>query len=223
MRILVCDDEKDLNNIVSKTLRGQGHNVDSVFDGQDAYDYIKLGDYDVVILDIMMPLIDGLTVLRRIREEENHVPVLLLTAKDSIDDKVIGLDSGANDYLTKPFSLDELSARIRVLGRKNTGNSTNIFTVSDLSVDVSSHRVQRGGKEIILTPKEYALLEILIRNKGKIVTRTQIENNLWDIEFDGDPNAVLVYVRYLRRKIDDDYDVKLIHTVRGSGYILKES
>lgn len=222
MRILICDDEKDLNNIIAKTLKVQGHSVDSVYNGQDAYDYIVCGEYDAVVLDIMMPVMDGLTVLRRLRQQGNLTPVLLLTAKDTVSDKVTGLDSGANDYLVKPFSLEELSARLRVFGRKTTSNPTCVFTAGDLSVDTSSHIVTRAGKEISLSPKEYALLEYLIRNKGRVVSRQQIENNLWNLDFEGDPGAVLVYIRYLRRKIDDDFEVKLIHTVRGSGYILRD-
>ena len=200
----------------------QGHSVDSVFNGLDALEYIRAGDYDAVILDIMMPGMDGLTVLRTMRRENNLTAVLMLTAKDSISDRVTGLDSGANDYLIKPFSLEELSARIRVLGRKASANPDCIYTVGDLSVNTSSRVVRRGDKDISLTPKEFALLEYLVKNKGKVVSHAQIENNLWNFDFEGDPGAVIVYIRYLRRKIDDDFDVKLIHTVRGSGYVIKE-
>ncbi|MBR3838889.1 MAG: response regulator transcription factor [Clostridia bacterium] len=222
MRILIADDERDLNNIVSKNLKMQGHSVDSVFNGLDALEYIRAGDYDAVILDIMMPGMDGLTVLRTMRRENNLTAVLMLTAKDSISDRVTGLDSGANDYLIKPFSLEELSARIRVLGRKASANPDCIYTVGDLSVNTSSRVVRRGDKDISLTPKEFALLEYLVKNKGKVVSHAQIENNLWNFDFEGDPGAVIVYIRYLRRKIDDGFDVKLIHTVRGSGYVIKE-
>ena len=222
MRILIADDERDLNNIISKNLKMQGHSVDSVFNGLDALEYIRAGDYDAVILDIMMPGMDGLTVLRTMRRENNLTAVLMLTAKDSISDRVTGLDSGANDYLIKPFSLEELSARIRVLGRKASANPDCIYTVGDLSVNTSSRVVRRGDKDISLTPKEFALLEYLVKNKGKVVSHAQIENNLWNFDFEGDPGAVIVYIRYLRRKIDDDFDVKLIHTVRGSGYVIKE-
>lgn len=222
MRILIADDERDLNNIISKNLKMQGHSVDSVFNGLDALEYIRAGDYDAVILDIMMPGMDGLTVLRTMRRENNLTAVLMLTAKDSISDRVTGLDSGANDYLIKPFSLEELSARIRVLGRKASANPDCIYTVGDLSVNTSSRAVRRGDKDISLTPKEFALLEYLVKNKGKVVSHAQIENNLWNFDFEGDPGAVIVYIRYLRRKIDDGFDVKLIHTVRGSGYVIKE-
>lgn len=222
MRILIADDERDLNNIISKNLKMQGHSVDSVFNGLDALEYIRAGDYDAVILDIMMPGMDGLTVLRTMRRENNLTAVLMLTAKDSISDRVTGLDSGANDYLIKPFSLEELSARIRVLGRKASANPDCIYTVGDLSVNTSSRVVRRGDKDISLTPKEFALLEYLVKNKGKVVSHAQIENNLWNFDFEGDPGAVIVYIRYLRRKIDDGFDVKLIHTVRGSGYVIKE-
>ena len=222
MRILIADDERDLNNIISKNLKMQGHSVDSVFNGLDALEYIRAGEYDAVILDNMMPGMDGLTVLRTMRRENNLTAVLMLTAKDSISDRVTGLDSGANDYLIKPFSLEELSARIRVLGRKASANPDCIYTVGDLSVNTSSRVVRRGDKDISLTPKEFALLEYLVKNKGKVVSHAQIENNLWNFDFEGDPGAVIVYIRYLRRKIDDGFDVKLIHTVRGSGYVIKE-
>lgn len=222
MRILIADDEKDLNNIIAKTLKSQGHSVDSVFNGLDALEYIRAGEYDAVILDIMMPEMDGLTVLRTLRKQNDLTPVLMLTAKDAVSDRVTGLDSGANDYLIKPFSLEELSARIRVLGRKASANPDCIYTVGDLTVNTSSRVVKRGGKEISLSPKEFALLEYLVKNKGKVVSHSQIENNLWNFDFEGDPGAVIVYIRYLRRKIDDEFDVKLIHTVRGSGYVIKE-
>ena len=176
MRILIADDERDLNNIISKNLKMQGHSVDSVFNGLDALEYIRAGDYDAVILDIMMPGMDGLTVLRTMRRENNLTAVLMLTAKDSISDRVTGLDSGANDYLIKPFSLEELSARIRVLGRKASANPDCIYTVGDLSVNTSSRVVRRGDKDISLTPKEFALLEYLVKNKGKVVSHAHISS-----------------------------------------------
>lgn len=222
MRILIADDEKDMNNIIAKTLKGQGHSVDSVYNGLDALEYIRAGEYDAVVLDIMMPGMDGLSVLRKIRQAGNLTPVLMLTAKDTINDRVTGLDSGANDYLVKPFSLEELSARLRVLGRKASANPDCIYKVGDLEVNTSSRMVKRAGRDISLSPKEFALLEYLVKNKGKVVSHAQIENNLWNFDFEGDTGAVVVYIRYLRRKIDDDFDVKLIHTVRGSGYVIKE-
>ena len=171
----------------------------------------------------MLPKIDGLEVLRRMRLKGDMTPVLLLTAKDSVSDKVKGLDGGANDYLVKPFSFEELTARIRAMMRKNFGVSSNIITVADLSVDLSAHRVSRGGDEIVLSSKEFALLEYLICNKGVVLSREKIENHIWNYDYEGGTNVVDVYISYLRRKIDDGRNIKLIHTVRGSGYVLREN
>ena len=222
MRLLVVEDQKDLNKIITKHLTAEGYSVDSCFDGEEALDYIDMADYDGIILDIMMPKMDGLAVLRQMRAEGNDTPVLFLTARDAVEDRVEGLDTGASDYLIKPFAFEELLARMRAMTRKASGIQSSTFTAADLVMDTAAHTVSRGGRDITLSAKEFALLEYLLRNKGKVLSRTMIENNLWNFDYAGGTNAVDVYIRYLRKKIDDDFEQKLIHTVRGSGYILKE-
>lgn len=222
MRLLVVEDERDLNRVISKRLEVEGYSVDRCFDGEEALDYILAGEFDAIIMDIMMPKMNGLDVLKAMRDKNNITPVLLLTAKDSIDDRVAGLDAGAEDYLVKPFAFDELLARIRVMTRKNVGSSTNIFTVADLVMDIKSRIVTRRGDEITLSAKEYDILEYMLMNKGIVLSREKIENHVWNFDYSGGTNVVDVYIRYLRKKIDDPYDIKLIHTVRGVGYVLKE-
>lgn len=222
MRILIAEDQKDLNKIINKRLVAAGYSVDSCFDGEEALDYMDAAQYDCLILDIMMPKKDGLAVLNELRGRGDTTPVLFLTARDAIDDKVKGLDLGADDYLIKPFAFEELLARIRVLTRKKAGNVSNTYEAADLVLDAAAHTVKRGGKDISLSAKEFALLEYLLHNKGKVLSRTMIENSLWNFDYAGGTNAVDVYIRYLRKKIDDDFEAKLIHTVRGSGYILKD-
>ena len=221
MRILVAEDERDLNEILCKKLRSEDYCVDGCFDGEEALDYLASVDYDAVILDIMMPKRSGLEVVEQLRRQGNQTPVLFLTARDSIDDRVTGLDAGADDYLVKPFAFDELLARLRVMTRKRGGERSNLFTIDDLTLDIRRNRVERGGAELKLSAKEYALLEYLIRNKGVVLSRIQIEENIWGFDYEGSSNIVDVYIRYLRRKIDKDHPVKLIHTIRGSGYVLK--
>ena len=221
MRILVAEDERDLNEILCKKLRSEDYCVDGCFDGEEALYYLGSVDYDAVILDIMMPKRSGLEVVEQLRRQGNQTPVLFLTARDSIDDRVTGLDAGADDYLVKPFAFDELLARLRVMTRKRGGERSNLFTIDDLTLDIRSKRVERGGAELKLSAKEYALLEYLIRNKGVVLSRIQIEENIWGFDYEGSSNIVDVYIRYLRRKIDKDHPVKLIHTIRGSGYVLK--
>ena len=223
MRILIAEDQKDLNRIITKRLSAEGYYVDSCFDGEEALSYIEMAEYDGIILDIMMPKRDGLSVLHSLRKKGIGTPVLFLTARDAVEDRVLGLDSGADDYLVKPFAFDELIARIRAMTRKSAGNSSNIFSVADLVMDTASHTVTRGGKEIALSAKEFSLLEYLLRNKGHVLSRTMIENNLWNFGYSGGTNAVDVYIRYLRKKVDDGFEPKLIHTVRGCGYVLKEN
>ncbi|MDY4747680.1 MAG: response regulator transcription factor [Candidatus Fimisoma sp.] len=223
MRILIAEDQKDLNRIITKRLSAEGYYVDSCFDGEEALSYIEMAEYDGIILDIMMPKRDGLSVLHSLREKGIGTPVLFLTARDTVEDRVLGLDSGADDYLVKPFAFDELIARIRAMTRKSAGNSSNIFSVADLVMDTASHTVTRGGREIALSAKEFSLLEYLLRNKGHVLSRTMIENNLWNFDYSGGTNAVDVYIRYLRKKVDDGFEPKLIHTVRGCGYVLKEN
>lgn len=222
MRILVVEDEQDLNRILSKTLMAEGMSVDSCFDGEEAAEYIRGAEYDAVVMDITMPKKDGLTVVREMRDAGNSTPVLFLSARDTVCDRVAGLDSGADDYLVKPFSYDELLARIRVLTRKYTGNKTNVYTLADLTVNTESRSAVRGGKDLGLSSKEYALLEYLIRNKGVVLSRESIENNIWNYDYAGGTNVVDVYMSYLRKKVDGGFDQKLIHTVWGAGWVLRE-
>lgn len=222
MRILVVEDELSLQAITIKRLEQEGYSVDSCGDGQEAQDYIQLGGYDCIILDIMLPKKDGLSVLREMRDEGDLTPVLLLTAKDSIHDRVTGLDAGADDYLIKPFSFDELSARVRSLFRRQGESKSVVFEIADLSMDTIAHSVKRGDKNIDLTAKEYSMLEYFLRNPRRVLTRSQIIEHIWNFDFDCDSNIVDVYIRYLRRKIDNDFEKKLLHTVRGIGYVLRE-
>ncbi len=222
MRILVVEDEPDLNQILAVKLQSEGYVTDSCLDGADALFYLDSAEYDAVILDIMLPKVDGLEVLRRLRAKQNRTPVLLLTARDAVSDRVKGLDSGADDYLVKPFAFEELMARIRVMTRKTAGSATNVYTAADLRVDCGSRTVTRGGKSIPLSSKEFAILEYLIRNKGKVLSRERIENHIWNFDYAGGSNVIDVYIRYLRKKIDDGYPNRLLHTVRGAGYVLRE-
>lgn len=222
MRILFAEDERDLNHIITKKLTSQGYSVDSVYDGEEAIDILSYTDYDAVILDIMMPKADGFAVLRALRSKGKNTPVLFLTARDSVQDRVAGLDSGANDYLVKPFSVEELLARIRAMTRTAFGGSDSLLSVGDLTMDTAAKVVKRGGKEIPLSAKEYALLEYLMHNAGIVLSREKIENHIWNFDYEGGTNVVDVYIRYLRKKIDEGYDKKLIHTVRGRGYVLRE-
>lgn len=221
MRILIAEDEKDLNEILSARLRQEHYSVDSCFNGEDALYYAAGADYDAIILDIMMPVIDGLSVLIKLRSNGNHVPVLLLTAKDSIEDRVLGLDAGANDYLVKPFAFEELLARIRVLLRKPASTPKTCYRIADLEVHLDSHKVFRSGKAIQLSGKEFSLLRYMIQNEGIVLSRDRLEQHIWNYDYSGGSNVIDVYIRYLRKKIDDGYDTKLIHTVRGAGYVLK--
>ena len=222
MRLLYAEDEEDLNKVVTKKLTEEGFSVDSCFNGREAIDNVQFTEYDAAILDIMMPHADGFAVLKELRKLKKNTPVLFLTARDSIEDRVTGLDSGANDYLVKPFSFEELLARIRVLTREKHGLTENILSIADLSLNLSSHTVTRGGTEINLTSKEYQLLEYLLYNKEKVLSREKIENHIWNYDYEGGTNVIDVYIRYLRKKIDDGFPTKLIHTVRGAGYVIKE-
>lgn len=222
MRILLAEDERDLNHIITLKLKQDGYSVDSCHDGEEALDALDAADYDAVILDIMMPKADGLTVLKKLRGSGNTTPVLFLTARDAVEDRVRGLDGGANDYLVKPFSFEELMARIRAMTRSTFGMADNILSVADLEMDCNAHTVARGGEQIVLSAKEYALLEYLMRNRGIVLSREKIENHIWNFDYEGGTNVVDVYIRYLRKKLDDGHEKKLIHTVRGSGYVLRE-
>lgn len=222
MRILIAEDEEDLNRVIVKKLKSEGYSVDTCFDGEEALDCLEMAEYDAVILDIMMPGKDGYEVVKTMRQRQIDTPVIFLTARDTVDDKVRGLDLGANDYLVKPFSFRELMARLRVATRVSSGNSTNRFTAGDLVLDADTRQVSRAGTEIPLTAKEYALLEVLIRNKNRVMSREMIENKLWNYDYEGGTNVIDVYIRYLRKKIDEPFETKLIQTVRGAGYMLRE-
>lgn len=221
MRILIAEDEKALNRILVKQFTKLGYSVDSCFDGDSVFDFIAGASYDAIVLDVMMPGQDGFSVLKKMRESKNTTPVIFLTAKTEIDDRVYGLDLGANDYLIKPFSFEELAARVRMITRDSKGNSTNVFSVGDLFVDTKSREVKRGGVKIDLSAREYSILEALVRNAGTVMSREQIESSVWNYDYEGGTNVIDVYIRYLRKKIDEGFDSKLIHTVRGVGYILK--
>ncbi len=222
MRILVAEDERDLNDIICQKMEEEGYSVDACSNGEDALYYLQNVQYDAAIIDVMMPLLDGFEVVKRYRRDSGNAPILFLTARDSVEDKVNGLDLGANDYLTKPFSFAELTARIRAMTRKSVSSVTNVYSIADLSLDSSSKTVTRAGRKIHLSAREFAILEYMIRNKNKVLSREQIENNLYNFDYEGGTNVVDVYIRYLRKKIDDGFDSRLIQTVRGYGYTLRE-
>lgn len=222
MRLLVVEDEIHLQNIIKKRLVREHYSVDACGDGKEALYYLEMTEYDGVILDIMLPGISGIEVLKQIRKERNHVPVLFLTARDGIPDRVEGLDCGADDYLVKPFAFEELLARIRVMLRRKQEVPTDELTLADLVVDVRSHQVTRAGKPVELSGKEFAVLEYLMRNQGRVLSREQIEHHVWDYDYEGTSNMVDVYIRYLRKKLDEGQEKKLIHTVRGAGYVMRE-
>ena len=221
MRILVVEDEKDLNSRICSKLVKEGYNVDACYDGQAALDYMEAENYDGAIMDIMIPNKDGITVLREMRNAGIQVPVLFLTAKTETQDIVRGLDAGASDYMTKPFEFSELMARLRVMLRTQNQVNENVITCGSLVVDMNNRQAIRDGKVIDLTVREYAILEYLARNRNVVVTREQIRVNIWNIDDDVNSNVIDVYIRYLRRKIDDNYEEKLIHTIRGVGYKLE--
>lgn len=220
MRLLIAEDERDLNRILTKRLSEEGYSIDACFNGEDALYYLKSIEYDAAILDVMMPKMDGFAVLKAIRDKGIGIPVLLLTARDAIADRVHGLDLGANDYLVKPFSMDELLARVRVLIRRISNAKSSVLSCGDLVLNLSSHTVARAGNNIELSGKEYALLSYMMLNQNIILSREKIEDHVWNYDYEGGTNVVDVYIRYLRKKIDDDYENKLIKTVRGMGYML---
>lgn len=222
MRTLVVEDEKHLNRMISEAIRDEGYSVDSCFNALEALELCECAQYDVIVLDIMMPKMDGFEFVRRIRENGCKTPVVYLTSRDSVSDKVRGLESGGDYYMVKPFDFRELIAVIHVMARKSGDNHSNVYELADLMVDISAKQVTRGGKLIELTAKEYSLLEYMIRNKGMVLSREQIENNLWNYRYEGGSNVVNVYIGYLRKKVDDGFDKKLIHTVWGIGWVLRE-
>ncbi len=222
MRILVAEDEQHLNKLITGKLQAEHYSVDACFNGQEALDYLAGAEYDVIIMDIMMPVLDGLSALQQLRSTGDKTPVLLLTARSGIDDRVAGLDTGADDYLTKPFSFDELLARIRVLLRRNSNQASNQITIADLTLDCAARTVTRAGKSIALSSREFDILEYLMRNQGVVLSREKIEQHIWNYDYAGGSNIVDVYIRYLRKKVDADYSCKLIHTIRGAGYVLRQ-
>ena len=222
MRILVVEDTKDMNLLIVKTLKKAGYTVDGCYDGEEAKLHLLGAQYDAILLDIMMPKLNGYDFLKYLREKGHETPVLFLTAKDAVADRVKGLDLGADDYLVKPFDFDELLARIRVMTRKKAGSRSNLFTYADLIVDTQKRTVHRGDKEISLIPKEFTILEHFIRNQGIVISREQLENRIWNYEYSGSSNNIDVYMSRLRKKIDGEFSVKLIHTIRGVGWVLRE-
>ena len=221
MRILVVEDEPKVASFIRRALEEESYAVDAADNGNDGLDMAQGGSYDLVILDLMLPGLPGTEVLKRMRAARLKMPVLILTARSQVDQKVHGLDAGADDYLTKPFAIDELLARVRALLRRGTGEPTGLLQVDDLVLNPATREVFRAGQRIELTSKEYALLEYLMRNTGRVLTRPMIAEHVWNLDFDTFTNVIDVYVNYLRNKIDRGRDRKLIHTVRGSGYVLK--
>jgi len=222
MRILVVEDDGKVAGFLKKGLEEEHYAVDLAGDGEEGGYLAAVNEYDAIILDVMLPVKSGLEVLAGIRKQKNHTPVLMLTARDAVDDKVKGLEAGADDYLTKPFSFEELLARLRALLRRTHSYGERVFKVADLELEPSARRVSRAGKEIELTGKEYALLEYFMRNAGRILTETQIIEHVWDMNYDGMANTVNVYIHHLRNKIDRAHDIKLLHTIRSRGYVMKE-
>jgi heavy metal response regulator len=222
MRILVVEDEKKVARFIQQGLEEEHYAVDISHDGTEGLTMAETGSYDVIILDVMLPGKDGFGITRELRSEHITTPILMLTAKIATEDKVAGLDSGADDYLTKPFAFAELLARVRSLLRRGTQEKTTHLTAADLELDTVTHRARRGGKAIELTAKEYSLLEFLLRNKDRVLSRTIIAEHIWDYHFDTGTNLIDVYINHLRNKVDTGFELKLIHTVRGVGYVLKE-
>ena len=223
MRILVVEDEKKVANFIKQGLEEEGYAVDWAADGQEGLALALDGVHDLIVLDLNLPKIDGLKVLQELRKAKIKAPVLLLTIRAMIEDKVLGLDAGADDYLTKPFSFQELLARIRALFRRRLEAEPTLLQVADLTLDPSRRLVRRGVEKIDLSTKEFALLDYFMRNLGRVLTRTMIAEHVWDYDFDTETNVIDVYVNFLRKKIDADRDVKLIHTVRGVGYVMQEN
>ena len=221
MRLLVVEDLKDLNEIIVRKLTNEHYSVDACYTGNDALDFIRCAEYDGIILDIMLPGITGIGVLREMRASGNNTPVLLLTAMGTVEDRVAGLDAGADDYLVKPFDFNELLARVRAIVRRGGERAGNVMTSGDLTLDSASRTVTRGGQEIKLTAKEFDILEYLMQNQGRVLSRDKLSNHIWNYDYDGGSNVIDVYMYHLRRKIDRDFDEKKIQTVKGAGYMIK--
>lgn len=220
MRLLLVEDNRRLSNSLKASLEDDGYAVDVAFDGVEGQELAETTHYDLIILDIMLPQRDGLEVCRALRKQRINIPIIMLTARDTIDDRVSGLDSGADDYLIKPFAINELRARLRALLRRESSDKTGLLSISDLTLDPGNHYVTRAGIQIELTAKEFALLEYLMRNPNRLITREMAENHVWSYNYDGASNVVDVFVRRIRRKIDEPFPVKLLETVRGVGYRL---
>ena len=221
MRLLVVEDQKDLSEIIVRKLKSEGYAVDACYDGNDALNYISSADYDGILLDIMLPGLTGIGVLRKMRGDGDNTPVLLLTALGSVDDRVAGLDAGADDYLTKPFDFDELLARVRALLRRRGEHSNTILEHKGVALNTASHEVYRDGNLVELTAKEYNILEYMLQNIGTVISRDKLSTHVWNYDYDGGSNVIDVYMHHLRKKIDADYEDKLISTVKGVGYIIK--
>lgn len=222
MRILLVEDEIKIANFIERGLKEENYVVDVASDGEKALFLAEINPYDLVILDIMLPRIDGITICRELRKKKINTPILMLTAKDRVRDKVLGLNSGADDYLAKPFDCEELSARISALLRRNRDDKTGILKIGDLELDQLRHKVKRAGKEIQLSSKEFALLEYLMLNANHVVTRTTISEHVWHEDFDSFTNVIDVFISFLRNKIDKDFKKPLIHTIHGKGYTIRE-
>jgi DNA-binding response OmpR family regulator len=222
MRILLVEDNRRLSTSLKMSLIDDGYAVDAAYDGVEGQELAEMTPYDVIILDIMLPNRDGLEVCRELRQQRINTPILMLTARDAVEDRVKGLDCGADDYLIKPFAIDELYARLRALLRREISDKTGVLTIADLCLDPAAHFVTRDGVSIELTAKEFALLEYLMRNPNRLITRSMAENHVWSYDYDGASNVVDVYIRRLRRKVDEPFQPKLIETVRGDGYRLRK-
>jgi DNA-binding response OmpR family regulator len=222
MRVLLIEDNRRLSNSLKMSLIDDGYAVDAAYDGVEGQELAEMTPYDVIILDIMLPKRDGLQVCQELRKQRINTPILMLTARDAVEDRVKGLDSGADDYLVKPFAIDELYARLRALLRRESSDKTGLITVANLCLDPAAHFVSREGVPIELTAKEFALLEYMMRNPNRLITRSMAENHVWSYDYDGASNVVDVYIRRLRRKVDDSFEPKLIETVRGDGYRMRK-
>jgi len=222
LRILIVEDEKKVAAFIKKGLEEETYAVDVAYDGEEGLFLASESQFDLIILDLMLPKLDGLEVLSKLREKKVATAILLLTAKDSVEDKVTGLNKGADDYLTKPFAFSELLARVRSLLRRGSADAKTLLQVGDLTLDLVTHKVKRDDVEMELTGKEYSLLEYFMRNEGKVLTRTMIAEHVWDYNFDTFTNVIDVYINHLRKKIDKDYPKKILHTLRGVGYVMRE-
>jgi two-component system OmpR family response regulator len=220
MRLLIAEDDEKLSAALARGLRGEGYAVDVAGTGEEALLQARVYDYDVVILDVMIPEPDGVAVCRTLRQEERWAPVLMLTARDGVNDRILGLDAGADDYLVKPFDFGELVARIRALLRRTPPERPSVLTAGDLELDPAAHQVARDGEQIDLTAREFAVLEYLVRKTGQVVTRTELLDHVWDQNYEGSTNIVDVYVGYIRRKVEEPFGRPLIRTVRGAGYVV---